>query len=206
MAIRILPFRQYDENDVINMFAFDGQVNASPSETHSDAGMIVQVASGDVTGGYNPTQLAANSDLLGSSNYPHVARNYYPEVPLKIEACDGTSGKAIGVTLAQTLTHDENGENLLRYPQKKDELFAVTSGEAVPVASKGIFTLAETAFSVAPTKTHLFVKAAASGKLTSQAAPDGDTIGKILAIGERESQNGNADQFAGKYVVVKLDC
>ena len=205
MAIRILPFRQYDENDVINMFAFQGPVNEDPSQTKSDAGMIVQVASGDVTGGYNPTQLAANSDLLGSSNYPHVARNYYPEVPLKIEACDGTSGKAIGVTLAQTLTHDENGENLLRYPQKKDELFAVTSGEAVPVASKGIFTLAESAFS-SITKTHLFVKAAASGQLTTQNAPDGDTIGKILAIGERESQNGNPDQFAGKYVVVKLDC
>jgi len=205
MAIRILPFRQYDENDVINMFAFQGPVNEDPSQTKSDAGMIVQVASGDVTGGYNPTQLAANSDLLGSSNYPHVARNYYPEVPLKIEACDGTSGKAIGVTLAQTLTHDENGENLLRYPQKKDELFAVTSGEAVPVASKGIFTLAESAFS-SITKTDLFVKAAASGQLTTQSAPDGDTIGKILAIGERESQNGNPDQFAGKYVVVKLDC
>jgi len=205
MAIRILPFRQYDENDVINMFAFQGQVNASPSETHSDAGMIVQVASGDVTGGYNPTQLAANSDLLGSSNYPHVARNYYPEVPLKIEACDGTSGKAIGVTLAQTLTHDENGENLLRYPQKKDELFAVTSGEAVPVASKGIFTLAESAFS-SITKTDLFVKAAANGQLVTESSPSVNTIGKILAIGERESQNGNPDQFAGKYVVVKLDC
>ena len=205
MAIRILPFRQYDENDVINMFAFQGQVNANPSETHSDAGMIVQVASGDVTGGYNPTQLAANSDLLGSSNYPHVARNYYPEVPLKIEACDGTSGKALGVTLAQTLTHDENGENLLRYPQKKDELFAVTSGEAVPVASKGIFTLAETAFT-SITKTDLFVKAASNGKLETESAPSVNTIGKILAIGERESQNGNPDQFAGKYVVVKLDC
>jgi len=205
MAIRILPFRQYDENDVINMFAFEGQVNAKPSETHSDAGMIVQVASGDVTGGYNPTQLAENSGLLGSSNYPHVARNYYPEVPLKIKACDGTSGKAIGVTLAQTLTHDENDENLLRYPQKKAELFAVTSGEAVPVASKGIFTLAATAFS-ALTASHLFVKAAADGQLATQAAPDGDTIGKILAVGERTSQNGNTDQFAGKYVVVKLDC
>ena len=149
--------------------------------------------------------MSANETLLGSSSYPHVARNYYPEVPLKIKASDGVSASAIGITLAQTLTHDENGENLLRYPQKKAELFAVCEGEAVPVASKGIFTLAESAFS-SLTASHLFVKAAATGKFTSQAAADGDTLGKILVVGKRESQNGNTDQFAGKYAVVKLDC
>lgn len=205
MAIRILPFRQYDENDVINMFAWDGTVNGKPSDTDSDAGVLVQVASGDVTGGYNPTVLSKNDALLGPSAYPHVARNYYPEVPLKIEASDGTSAHALGITLAQTLTHDENGENLLRYPQKKAELYAVCEGEAVPVATKGVFTLAESAFT-SLTSSHLFAKAAANGKFTSQNAADEDTIAKILVVGQRESQNGNTDQLAGKYAVIKLDC
>jgi hypothetical protein len=205
MAIRILPFRQYDENEVVNMFAFDGTVNGKPSDTNSDAGMVVQVKAGNPKIG-EPIGLSANSDLLGSSDYPNVARNYYPEAPMKIEAAGTSSVEALGITLAQTLTHDENGENLLRYPQKKAELFAVTSGEAVPVATRGIFTLSADAFS-ALDHTHKSVKvsSSAAGKLESEATTSGASVGRILATGTRASQNGNADQFAGDYAVVKFD-
>jgi hypothetical protein len=210
MAIRILPFRQYDENDVINMFAWDGTVNGKPSDTSSDAGVLVSVASGDVTGGYNPTVLSKNDALLGPSDYPHVARNYYPEVPLKVDACSTTKPEdALGITLAQTLTHDENDENLLRYPQKKAELFAVSPGEAVPVATKGIFTLSEAAFHNGTIDgAHKSIKASTNtaGMLETEANATSASIGKILVVGVRASQNGNADQFAGKYAVIKLDC
>lgn len=46
----------------------------------------------------------------------------------------------MGITLRQTLTHDENGEKLLYYREKKDELHCVFPGEAVPVATDGWFT------------------------------------------------------------------
>jgi hypothetical protein len=205
MAIRILPFRQYDENEVINMFAFDGTVNAKPSETHSDAGMVVQVKAGNPKIG-EPIGLSANSDLLGPSDYPNVARNYYPEAPMKVEAASTGSVEALGITLAQTLTHDENGENLLRYPQKKAELFAVTSGEAVPIATRGIFTLGADAFTVL-NHAHKSVKVSTTvaGKLESEATTSAKSVGKILATGTRASQNGNADQFAGDYAVVKFE-
>jgi predicted RecA/RadA family phage recombinase len=212
MAIRILPFRQYDENDVINLFSMDA-CNGSPSETKADAGMLVSVSARDMD--KDPVELAADSsNYLGKTNYPHVARNYYPSVPLKITANDGAK-TALGITLAQTLSHDENGENLLRYPQKKTELYAVTSGEAVPVATKGVFTLFETAFDTTPTTSHVAVKAGtnsngvgssdATGKLVLQAAADSDTIGTVLGVGTRTSQNGNTDQFDGSYAVIKLD-
>lgn len=205
MAIRILPFRQYDENEVINMFAFDGTVNAKPSETHSDAGMVVQVKAGNPKIG-EPIGLSANSDLLGPSDYPNVARNYYPEAPMKVEAASAGGVEAIGITLAQTLTHDENGENLLRYPQKKAELYAVTSGEAVPIATRGVFTLSADAFGTFD-DAHKSVKVSAgsAGKLDTEATTTAKSVGKILAIGTRASQNGNPDQFVGDYAVVKFD-
>ena len=59
---------------------------------------------------------------------------------LKFEAA--TSGDAcVGVTLLQTAQTDENGEKFLYYPQKKLEVQAVLTGEAVPVLGKGIVTL-----------------------------------------------------------------
>jgi len=56
------------------------------------------------------------------------------------------AGEVIGVTLKQTLEQDENGEKLLYNPVKKDELQAVLSGQACPVATRGIFTLTTDAF------------------------------------------------------------
>jgi hypothetical protein len=48
--------------------------------------------------------------------------------------------------LKQTLEKDENEEKLLYNPVKRDELQAVLSGQAVPIATKGIFTLTSDAF------------------------------------------------------------
>ena len=231
MALRLLPFRQYDEQDVINLFKWGGTVNGAPSSTDSDSGMLVQVKDSDLS--KDPIEYLGSHSLLGSSGYPHVARNGYPQVPLAVEAADG-NGKAIGITLNQTLTHDENGENLLRYPQKKAELFAVTSGEAVPVASKGIFTFDESAISYvhgsdagattggsAPSGAtdnqwlvdgteNVYAVDTGSGKIGLTKNGEGHVVGKVLGTGKRTAQSGT-DQFAGAkgssayYVVVKLD-
>lgn len=201
MALRLLPFRQYDENDVVNLFAFSGTVNSDPDKTDSDSGMLVTISAQTIG---DPINLAANSDLMGKTNYPHVARNYYPEVPLKVIKAATTSVEVLGITLNQTLTHDENGENLLRYPAKKAELFAVASGEAVPIATKGVFTLAASAFS-ALDKDDLSVKPSTTvaGKLESEATTSAASVGKILGTGTRVAQT-NADQFAGDYAIVQL--
>ena len=171
--------------------------------------------------------------MLGSSGYPHVARNGYPQVPLSVEAA-GATDVAIGITLNQTLTHDENGENLLRYPQKKAELFAVTSGEAVPVASKGIFTFDESAvqavnssngtssggtvtasatdadWDVDGSQNKLATQGADGKIVLSSSAGSARVVGTVLGTGKRTAQT-NSDQFAGAkgesahYVVVKVD-
>ena len=46
------------------------------------------------------------------------------------------------MTLYQTAKNDENGEKLLYNPQKQEEKQAMLPGQAVPILTKGIVTLA----------------------------------------------------------------
>jgi hypothetical protein len=232
MAIRLLPYRQYDEQDVVNLFSFGGTINAKPSETNADSGMLVKVSSSDLSA--PPVEYLSSHSLLGKTDYPHVARNGYPQVPLKVVAAGDGDAAILGITLNQTLTHDENDENLLRYPQKKAELFAVTSGEAVPIATKGIFTFdgsavshvkgsdvdqngvevdgneGDAAWKCDGTENLVAVASATAGKihLKRKAHANETYVGKVLGTGKRTAQTED-DQFAksgsSHYVVVKLD-
>ena len=144
MANRILPFRQYDENDVINLFAND-VADAKPSTNgNGSAGVFVTIGAADGRGGGNFTTDPINyidRTELGAS--PAHTKNQYPEVQLKVVVAPvgAKAGEVLGVTLKQTLEQDENGEKLLYNPVKRDELQAVLSGQACPIATRGIFTL-----------------------------------------------------------------
>jgi len=138
MANRLLPFRQYDENDVINLFA-NAASDASPTTNgNGSAGVFVSIQAGNFS--KDPITYVDRSELSASQSH---TRNQYPEVQLKVVAAPAASkaGEVIGVTLKQTLEADENGEKLLYNPVKKDELQAVLSGQAVPIATRGVFTL-----------------------------------------------------------------
>ena len=138
MANRLLPFRQYDENDVINLFA-NAASDASPTTNgNGSAGVFVSIQAGNFS--KDPITYVDRSEL--GASYGHT-RNQYPEVQLKVVAAPVASkaGEVVGVTLKQTLEADENGEKLLYNPVKMDELQAVLSGQAVPIATRGVFTL-----------------------------------------------------------------
>lgn len=54
MANRLLPFRQYNEHDVVNLFSLDTSALTLADMTHAsngawDAGVIVKVTNGDMT-------------------------------------------------------------------------------------------------------------------------------------------------------------
>jgi len=167
--------------------------NDVPTDTDADAGMVVKVSANDLD--QPPVQLADNS-LLGKTDYPYVARNQYPSVPMKVEAC-GATDVPLGITLAQT-----------------------NSGQAVPIVTKGILTFDESAFTNSTSDiqdadtyaTYKVAVAAASGKMTLKAAAAGSdvVIGKVIGVGVRTSKT-STDQFAGSfgesaaYVVVKVD-
>jgi len=219
MSLRLYPFRQYSDVDVINMFASD-TVDANPSTNgNGSAGVFVKVSAGNLD--LDPIQYTAAdiTNTLGKTDYPFLGAVQYPAVPLQFTAA--TAGvPVLGLTLNQTLATDENGERLLYNPVKRAELQAVLTGQAVPVATRGIFTLADTAIDWVDANmvvnSHLVISANAgkvSGLLATVVSPITGTtsiIGRILGTGQRVSQNGKSDYFAGsttgKYALVQIDC
>jgi hypothetical protein len=211
MALRLLPFRQYSDNDVINLFANQTVDSAPNTNGNGSAGVLVKILSGNLN---KDTIDLIDSSYLGKTDYPFLGANKYPTVPLRVTAAT-KDAPVLGVTLRQTLEVDENGEKLIYNPVKRDELQAVLSGQAVPVATKGLFTFSEDAYeknaNFAPG--NLAVISATAGKLSgvAWASTSGETIvGTILGTGNRTSQMGQADQFAGtgtaQYALVQLDC
>lgn len=207
MAIRLLPFRQYAEEDVVNLYASSG-VNDQVDTTqgNGDAGLFVSVSAGDFS--LDPIQYADNS-YLGKTDYPFIGRDQYPSVPLQVEPAQSGS-TVLGVTMLQTALKDENGEKLLYYPQKKLETQSVLTGEAVPVLGKGIITLAN-GLGTLPRAIdgdvnigdHLWVRNA--GLVTGVASPadvpsDCQNLGQVIGTGCRYNEGVAPDQFAGASV------
>jgi hypothetical protein len=216
MAHRIEPFRDYSEHEVVNLFALDLSAlkkdNADASDAAAstladmknlsggqwDSGVAVEVSAGDlpqdVPGGWT-----ADADLrayLGHAHdNAHIGFNGMPYNKLTVKPSN--SDKAIGITLRQTIAYDENGENLLRYPVKKDELQAVGPGETVPVLTRGLVLLNSAAF-VGTTD-------AALGKLIEvvgiPAGADGSDLdarsnGLLVMQGATVKDDGNLDKDA----------
>tara|TARA_B100001094_G_C18182608_1_gene801822 strand:- start:269 stop:931 length:663 start_codon:yes stop_codon:yes gene_type:complete len=212
MALRLYPFRQYNETDVINLFANQIVDDSPTTNGNGSAGVMVKVLSGNMN---QDTFDLIGSDYLGKTDYPFLGADKYPTVPLRFTPAT-TGAPVLGVTLNQTLKNDENGEKLLYNPIKKDELQAVLSGQACPVATKGMFTFDESAYE----KDANFVPgnvvgiSANAGKLTGYNRErlvdlDAALVGHILATGNRTSQNGQSDVFAGtgtaQYALIQLD-
>lgn len=204
MALRILPFRQYDENDVINMFALgDAYVNESTTgSSFGDAGVFVAVDAAD----FNADPVTYGTDsYLGKTDYPFVGANQYPSVSLKVKpAVSGTA--LLGLTLRQTAKFDENGEKLLYYPQKREELQCVLPGQAVPVATRGVFTVTAGAYTGALTVgggIKLATGVAASGKVGACPVNDPARVGVVIGTGSRSSGT-ITDALAGNYAVIAL--
>jgi len=212
MALRILPFRQYNEHNVVNLYALDGSATIAgdlATNGDGDAGLLVSINNGDFDKGIEYT----TESYLGKTDYPHVGANGYPKVTgMTFIPCDGTESP-LGITLRQTATHDENGEKLLYYRQKAIEHQAVLPGEVVPVLTAGLVTLAHTAFTAATvldsTAVNNAVTAAASGEL--EVGGSGPAVGRVLAVGSRTAGD-NPDQFSGAktdgaagYALVKIE-
>ena len=196
---RMLPFRQYNENDVINMFSLD--------TITGEAGSLVKISSANLD--LDPVSLIERSDSLGYQNYLGNASSLYSEVPYKVTKVANTGERPIGILLKDVRSVDENGENLQYYPRKKEELQCVISGEAVPIATRGVFMLNSRALAggLAPA-INSYAIPSANGTLTGVAAPSATqkeyAVGKFIATGSRASQQ-DTDEYAGVYAILKLE-
>jgi hypothetical protein len=184
----LLPFRQYDDQDVVNMFAYHG--------VPTGAGLLVKVDASNANLNEDSVDLVNGgfSNTLGDAYSPLFVN------PLKLAVA--TSGDTpLGILLRDIRATDENGENLRFYPQKREELQCVLSGQTVPVASRGIFTFTDDAFTgsaVPAPNTAVFAHANGKLGLTGGSAVK---VGTVLATGSRIA----GDAFAGNYAIVKID-
>jgi hypothetical protein len=213
MGKRLLPFRQYNEHDVVNMFALDDAVltaTQSITETHSgDAGVFVKISAGNLD--LDPVTYGTNS-YLGKTDYPFVGANSYPSVTLKVTPAASGDIRPLGVTLWETAKYDENGQKLIYYPQKAAENQVLLPGQSVPVATRGIFTLTDTAYNNTANWAvgNPFVLSATAGKVTGvattyNAGGGAAVLGTILATGTRGANGATiADKYSGSFSMIKL--
>jgi hypothetical protein len=200
---RLLPFRQYDENDVVNFYSLDAETG--------EAGSVVRVSAANLD--EEPVKYVERGDSNSYQNTLGHGLSLYPEVPYKVTKMTGTGTnlRPLGILLRDVRAKDENGENLLYYPEKKEELQCVVSGEAVPIATRGLFTVNVNALAGGlPPAINSIAVCSTNGTLTGVARDSASSnqekvhVGKFIATGQRESSN-TTDAFAGSYAILKLE-
>lgn len=209
MSLRILPFRQYSDHDVVNLYALENNLvlDATTGTGGGDAGVFVKVSAGNFDA--DPVTYQTNA-YLGDTSFPFLGTTeMYPEVNLKITGA--SSGEIpLGLTLFQTAKNDENGEKLLYNPQKQTELQALLPGQAVPVATKGVFTISKDAFDGETSDYTIGGGIQMSytnvGKITGADRTADAAFGSVIGTGVRSNVGNTTDQFSGEYMVVKFDC
>lgn len=118
------PFRDYDEHDVINLFAYSGG--------SANKGTVV-AAQG------NGINLNDATSLDNLSPYGNTLSAQY-NVPWTVTAAASGLGKdkVVGFLLKDVRTVDENGEKLIFNPRKAAEMDVIISGQACPILTKGL--------------------------------------------------------------------
>lgn len=208
---RLLPYRDYSEHDVVNLFKAP-DINTAITDTgDGDEGLFVKVSNGTITN--DPVSFAASTAMLGNTAPANLGVNQYPSTTLSLGKASA-GDMVLGITLKETAKTDENGESLLWYPQKRRDLNCLVSGETVPVAKKGTFTLSYRAFGTGAVATYVpapgtaLVIGASAGRVTGIDYNDAvsghyQILGSVLATGLIDGAN---DYYTGAYAIVNIDC
>jgi hypothetical protein len=120
----IKPFRDYNEHDVINFFAYDGAT--------ANKGTFVELSTFAPNNQNGYSAVPAGALIDGTWSYRHA-------VNARVTATASGSSKVLGMLLYDVKETDENGEALKFKPKyKRDALNCVLSGESVPVLTRGM--------------------------------------------------------------------
>lgn len=126
--MKLKPFRDYSEHDVINLFALDTATG--------EIGTLVKVAgSGFINGSSHGVAYNINSNLKNV---------YTPRWEVKAKVTRTASGeKPLGFLLYDVKETNFQGISFAYDPVRKAEAQVAISGEAVPVARKGTFLVGD---------------------------------------------------------------
>lgn len=130
---KLLPFRQFNENDIVNQFALEGT---------GEAGLLVSVSAGNFDDQHSwdfTNSPGATYDRVSSFTYS-VKTKVRPAVSGDVKS------SLLGFSLYNVYLLDENGEKYLYNKQKRIDNNVIVSGQAMPVLTKGIVTLASGAY------------------------------------------------------------
>jgi hypothetical protein len=118
------PFRDYDEHDVINLFAVNSE--------STNKGTVVTADS-------NGINLKDATSLDNLSSYDNTLSAQF-NVPWTVSpaASGAAKGSIVGLLLKDVRKYDENGEQLMYNPRKAAEMDVIISGQACPILTKGI--------------------------------------------------------------------
>lgn len=186
---KLKPFRDYDPHDVVNYFSYSGNI----PDAGISKGTLVKIVGSGLDLSQDPMEFLG---AVGASYSNTVSQRY--GVPYQIAPCQtglgGVQDEPLGITLWDIKEVDENGEKLIFNRRKREELQCVKSGEAVPVATRGIFLYSGnlTSGGAGTVGPNTSVYAGADGELTT--ATDGKLVGKTL---------GPVDAFS--HVLLKLE-
>jgi hypothetical protein len=178
---KLLPYRSISEYDVINLF--------STVENVLEAGTLVSIASSDPTA--DPIYKTTNTADLGSAS--HVLNPYYVN-PNKVQTA--TSGAmaytVLGITLNDVKSEDSLGRKLIYDRQKLTELDSVLSGQSVPIATKGLFYLNDSAYIGTPAINSLGIV--------------GNGVIEVVTYAELTGKGMTEDYVVGKFISTSGNC
>lgn len=175
---KLLPFRQINDNDIVNQFSLVGT---------GEAGLLVAVNAGnmDAQMGY---------DFTNSPGALYTRVSSFNNVTLT-NVRQSTSGDnkytVLGFTLFNVAEFDENGEKYRYYKQKATENNVILSGNTVPVLTKGLLTLASGAYNGTPAVGSVIIPSnTVSGAVDvlayASVANKDQIIGKVIGTGSRQ--------------------
>jgi hypothetical protein len=119
------PFRQVSENDVVNLFAFDGSA--------ATRGAIVKLETAAAKAWKGDNEF---DNVSINNSYPNTLSDRY-SVTARVSMC-GSGEVPFGMLMYDVAEYDENGEKLIWHPRKAHEMQVSLSGQAVPVLTRGI--------------------------------------------------------------------
>jgi len=165
MASTLLPFRDYSEHDVLNLFSFSGTLPVTK-------GHLVQISGS----GWQNTSEMENLGSVGASFGNTVSDRY--GVAAHVALCSDALHSPVGMLLYDVKETDENGEKLIFNPRKAAEMEVALSGQAVPVLTKGVVLYSGGAISSATVGASLYHDA--NGELATAQLGSAPAVGRAL--------------------------
>jgi len=187
MAYKLRPFRDYDEHDVLNLFAYD-TTGLTAGSINVGAGTLVKIATGwkNYDSG---VELGGGLEFIGGAGTLQPTNVVSQRYGVTAKVVSSTTGETpVGMTLYGVRDADENGELLKYKPRKAAEMQVVIPGQAVPVVTRGVFLVQGVLGTPAARGT---AYAGGTGQITSSTGSAGIAnvaIGKFLGAADTNGE------------------